>query len=168
MKKEINNQADNRSYVYPATEENLLRFKEDEHKLLSKDKKYILIYTESHLEEIYDYFEWLFQQDYLLKCSMTDRAYQDLLVEAKIKSEFDSKKYKSTFIKPDLINELVITFDDPKQNIFSHVLCNAKDLEAGRSIALFLEVAASIKDLGKKIEDVIPSGYFKYQLNEVK
>jgi hypothetical protein len=168
MKKEMNVLDDNKSYVYPATEENLLRFKEDEHKLMSKDKNYILIYSEKHLEEIYDYFDWLYEQDQLLKCSMKDLAYEDLLVEANIKTEFDPKKYSSMLTKANTNNELVIRFDDPKHNILKDILCDAQDLKNGRSIGLFVQVAASVNDFGKKIEDVIPSGYFKYQRNEVK
>jgi hypothetical protein len=167
MKKELSVQADNKSYVYPATEENLLRFKENNHKLMSKDRKYILIYSEKHLEEIYDYFDWLYQQDYLGHCSMTDMAYEDLLVEANIKPQFEPKKYTSMLTKANAKNERVITFEDPK-NIFTHFLCNSEDLEKGQSLAVYVQVAASVKDYGKKIEDVIPSGYFKYQLNEVK
>lgn len=167
MKKELNILEDNKSYVYPATEENLIRFKDDEHKLMSKDKNYILIYSEKHLEEIYDYFEWLSEQDDLSKCSMTDAAYKDLLVEVNIKPKFDPKKYKSMFTKANSKNELVITFNDPKQ-IFKNTLCNIEDLEKGQSNASYLQVAYSAEETGKKIEDATQLGYFTYQVNEVK
>lgn len=167
MKKELTTQKVEPSYVYPVNEENLNKFKHSKNKLISKDKKYLLIYSDAHLEEIYDYFKWLDQQDYLSRCSITDAAFEDLLVEANIKPEFDTQKYKSFLTKADGKDEKVIIFDDPN-HIFSHVLCNVEDLNNGQAPAEYIQVAASVEDYGKKVEDVIPAGYFRYQKKEVK
>ena len=89
MKKEKLQIIESQSYIYPATEDILKKFKDHSLKLISDDKKYLLVYTQINLNELIDYYEWFFEQELFAKSSPSDMEYETLLEEFDIKKPFN-------------------------------------------------------------------------------
>jgi hypothetical protein len=167
MKKEKLQLIESQSYIYPITEDIIKKFKDHSLKLISDDKKYLLVYTQINLNELIDYYEWLFEQELFAKSSPSDMEYENLLEEADIKKPFNHDLYVSSFIKLDEKIEKIIYFHDSKMEIGS-IVCNQKELLTGKALAKFVMVAASVENYGKSIKEVTPNGYFTFKLKGAK
>jgi hypothetical protein len=167
MKKEKLQVIESQSYIYPITEDIIKKFKDHSLKLMSDDKKYLLIYTQINLNELIDYYEWLFEQELFVNSSPSDLDYETLLVDTDIKKPFNHELYATSFIKLDEKVEKIIYFHDSKMSI-SSVVCNQKELSTGKALAKFVMVAASVENYGKSIKEVTPNGYFTFKLNGAK
>ena len=167
MKKEKLQVIESQSYIYPATEDILKKFKDHSLKLISDDKKYLLVYTQINLNELIDYYEWLFEQELFANSSPSDLDYETLLVDTDIKKPFNNDLYVSSFIKLEEKIEKIIYFLDSKMEI-SSIVCNLKELSTGKAIAKFVMVAASVENYGKSIKEVTPNGYFTFKLRGAK
>jgi hypothetical protein len=160
MKKEKINTHNEQCFIYSATPENLTMFKKYPHKILSDDKKYILIFNEAIFNEFKEYYEWFFQKQDLGKYSFTDFEYYDLLTDLGIKKPLDLELFKETSSELDESSEIIINFYDSKTPLQS-VSCNLKELSSGKALAKIVIVFASYKDiLVKSIKEVKPKGYF--------
>ena len=167
MNKEKNIIIEEKSIVYKATEENFKKFKYHPLKLVSDDKKFLLVYVKQDLIEISDYYDWMFEQSELAKSSISDIEYENLLEETKIKKPFKQDLYETAFTKYDEKIEKFIYFNDSKMAI-STVVCSLKELSSGIAIPKFVMVASSVADYGKSIKEVIPDGYFTFKLRGSK
>jgi hypothetical protein len=115
MKKEKLQVIESQSYIYPITEDIIKKFKDHSLKLISDDKKYLLVYTQINLNELIDYYEWLFEQELFAKSSPSDMEYETLLEEFDIKKPFNHKLYASSANKFDEKTEKLIYFNDSKR-----------------------------------------------------
>jgi hypothetical protein len=167
MNKNKNIPVEEKSFVYPANEENLKKFNNHKLKLISDDKKYLLIYNENEFNEIVDYHEWLFEQDLFAKSSPSDLEYETLLVDVHIKKTYNHELYATSFVKLDEKIEKFIYFNDSKMAI-STVVCSLKELSSGIAIPKFVMVASSVANHGKSIKEVIPDGYITFKLRGSK
>ena len=167
MKKDKNIIIEEQSFIYPTTEENLKKFNNHKLKLISDDKKYLLIYNENEFNEIVDYHEWLFEQDLFAKSSPSDLEYETLLVDAHIKKTYNHELYATSFVKLDEKTEKIIHFNNSKMPI-SCTVCNLKELSTGKALAKFVMVAASIQDHGKSVKEVTPTGYITFKIRGLK
>ena len=155
------------SYIHLATEGTLNKYKDHLLKLVSDDKKYLLVYTQANLNELMDYYDWLYEQGVFADSSPSDLDYETLLVDAGIKKPFNPELYVSSFVKLDDKTEKLISFLDSNMAI-SHVVCNLKELSTSKALAKFVMIAASVQDGGKSIKEVIPTGYFTFKLRGSK
>lgn len=167
MKKDKNIIIEEQSFIYPATEENLKKFKSNKLKLISDDRKYLLMYTQINLNEIIKYYEWLFEEELYSNSSPSDMEYETLLEDADIKKPFNQELYAKSLNKFDEKTEKLIYFIDSKMEI-SSIVCNLKELSTGKALAKFVMVTASVQDYGKSIKEVIPTGYFTFKLRGSK
>ncbi len=154
MKREI-------SYIYPSTKENLSVFQDHPRKLVSDDQKYILIYSEDHLNQVIEYYDWLNERDRIGMFNESDHDYDDLLSDLDIKKQFDWELFKIINYFVDQEKEVVITFHNTNQ-VFQDLACNKKDLLNGKAEAVFLQALVSIKDKGKSVKEAKVSGYFAF------
>jgi hypothetical protein len=167
MKKEKLQVIESQSYIYPITEDIIKKFKDHSLKLISDDKKYLLVYTQKNLNELIDYYEWFFEQELFAKSSPSDMEYETLLEEFDIKKPFNHQLYASSGNKFDEKTEKLIYFNDSKMEI-SSIVCNLKELSTGKAIAKFVMVAAGVEDYGKSIKEVIPQGYITFKIRGSK
>jgi hypothetical protein len=153
------------NYIYKATSENLKVFKDHPRKLMSDDKKYILVYSEKYLQEIYDYYDWLTEQDRFGKFSQSDWEYDYLLLDLGIKKPFEADWYITSTLTPiDELKTIIIKFQDSK-TVFGAMLCNKEDLNQGKAIATFIQLAYPFNYVGKSVKDVKDVkaiGYFTF------
>ena len=163
MKKEKLQVIESQSYIYPITEDIIKKFKDHTLKLISDDKKYLLVYNQINLNELIDYYEWLFEQELFGNSSPSDLDYETLLVDTDIKKPFNHELYATSFIKLDEKTEKLLFFNDSKMSI-SSIVCNLKELSTGKAIAKFVMVAASVQDHGKSVKEAIPTGYITFKL----
>ncbi len=167
MNKEKNIIIEEISIVYTATQENLKKFKHHPLKLVSDDKKFLLVYVQKDLLEISDYLKWIFEQQALAISSISDIEYETLLEETKIKKPFKHDLYETAISKYDEKIEKFIHFYDSKMAIGT-IVCSLKELSSGMAIPKFVMVASSVADHGKSIKEVIPDGYFTFKLKGSK
>lgn len=150
-----------KSYMYPATEENLKTFKDHPRKIVSDDQKYILVYSEDHLNEVLEYYDWLNERDRLGMFNESDHEYDDLLSDLGIKKSFNWDAFKIINYVVDNQQEVVITFHNSNQ-VMQDMVCIKKDLISGKSEAKFLQAYVSVKDYGKSVKDAKVTGYFAF------
>ena len=151
-----------KSYVYKATPENLKVFKDHPRKLMSDDKKFILVYSEEHLQEIYDYSDWLLERLRFDQYSQNDKDYDDLLRELGIYKPFDFESYSNIYNQIDETKDIIITFNNSK-SAFGTILCNQQELNKGKAkvTLVFLEKREGV--FSKSVKDVKPLGYVTFE-----
>jgi hypothetical protein len=163
MNKNKNIPVEEKSFVYTASEENLNKFKDHPFKLISDDKKFLLVYIQKDLIQISEYYNWDIEQQELAKSSLSDIEYENLLEETKIKKPFIYNLYEKAHTKYDEKIEKFIHFYDSKTEIGT-IVCTLKELSSGKAVPKFVMVTTSLENFGKSIKEVTPNGYFTFKL----
>jgi hypothetical protein len=133
------------SKVYLANNENKVKFKEEKNVIFSKDGMYMLVYTEEDLTLMNNYWWWTVEYEHFSKLSYQDFLYENVLVEAGIKEEFDPSGFCEALMKIDKEKKRVIhSWDSPTS--FALIIFDENDSKTNGATAIMSAGQAEIKE----------------------